>query len=609
MMSLLVILLFAILFLIAVGVILLRKLSENKKKTRGIITDAYRLRSNLSLNQKIADLYRIAFNSFNRITKKSPVLMVAEEFRDKFKLGRFIIYCADKNMLVPFMGLGVRLKSLKALAADEFKQSILSGGDRGSNSATGSAIPLGLNEYQIFSRLVNLPDDFNNPFMIYYGFDNQQVLFLGEDSERNLARNCTSPEFNRAVCTIVTDLNRISSAGKRQQRKIKDLQGGLVHANSQLNDLNQRLKSKVIDLHNFYDVSNRLFTIYDDQRLLESFAESVKSILNSNNVVILVRDEKNKNMFRQEIAIGSANSSGFQNLKLYTSSEMYKLLVSNDRALRLPIISSGLPKPDEFIDKALAGGLLVADKLMIGQDIYAIVLAGLEGERKNLNETDLEAFSTITNMASLALGYINQYTLIEKLSYTDSMTELFNYRYFYKRLNEEIFRAKRFNRMLALVIFDIDNFKTFNDTYGHQAGDDVLRNMAKFVTRSVRAIDIVSRYGGEEFCVIMPDTGFANCLIFIERLRKRVENYQFKSGHVETGYKITVSIGGAIYPNDAGSADRLIYCADMALLKAKAEGRNRSFMFNSSLLDDEKLKNNSQQLLMDMGMHEDIQNN
>ena len=160
--------------------------------------------------------------------------------------------------------------------------------------------------------------------------------------------------------------------------------------------------------------------------------------------------------------------------------------------------------------------------------------------------------------------------------------------------------------MLALVIFDIDNFKTFNDTYGHQAGDEVLKNLARLVTKSVRAIDIVSRYGGEEFCIIMPDTGFANCLIFIERLRKMIERHKFTSKLVDEGYSITVSTGGAVYPIDSQTPDRLIYCADMALLKAKSDGRNRSMMFNSLLLDDEKLVKSSQQQLTDMGIYEDL---
>jgi diguanylate cyclase (GGDEF)-like protein len=178
---------------------------------------------------------------------------------------------------------------------------------------------------------------------------------------------------------------------------------------------------------------------------------------------------------------------------------------------------------------------------------------------------------------------IHQYSTIEKLSYTDSMTGVFNYRYFYKRLSEEILRAKRYERELALVILDIDNFKLFNDNYGHQAGDEVLKQLSELITRTIRSIDVVSRYGGEEFCIIMPDTGIANCTVFIERLRFQIAEHKFESKLFERGNSISVSVGGAVFPHHAPTPDRIIYCADMALLRAKSLGRNRSVMYKPEL--------------------------
>jgi diguanylate cyclase (GGDEF)-like protein len=159
------------------------------------------------------------------------------------------------------------------------------------------------------------------------------------------------------------------------------------------------------------------------------------------------------------------------------------------------------------------------------------------------------------------------------------MTGIYNYRYFYKRLHEEVLRAKRYNRELALVILDIDNFKSFNDNYGHQAGDLVLKYLSDIVTKTIRSIDVVSRYGGEEFCIIMPDTGVGDCQIFIERLRSQIADFKFESELFRTGSKITISVGGAVYPFHAPTPDRLIYCADMALLRAKSLGRNRAVMY------------------------------
>jgi diguanylate cyclase (GGDEF)-like protein len=159
------------------------------------------------------------------------------------------------------------------------------------------------------------------------------------------------------------------------------------------------------------------------------------------------------------------------------------------------------------------------------------------------------------------------------------MTEIYNYRYFYKRLNEEVLRARRFERELALVILDIDNFKTFNDNFGHQAGDLILKQLSDLITRTIRSIDVVSRYGGEEFCIIMPDTGFGNCSVFIERLRSQIAEFQFDSALLPKGNHISISVGGAVFPQHASNPDRLIYCADMALLKAKSLGRNQAIMY------------------------------
>jgi diguanylate cyclase (GGDEF)-like protein len=207
-------------------------------------------------------------------------------------------------------------------------------------------------------------------------------------------------------------------------------------------------------------------------------------------------------------------------------------------------------------------------------------------DKSHYNDSNLDFLSIVSNIASLALENIRQYSTIEKLSYTDSMTGVFNYRYFYKRLNEETLRAKRFNRDLALVILDIDNFKLFNDNYGHQTGDFVLKRLAEIITRAIRSIDVVSRYGGEEFCIIMPDTNTANCEVFIERLRSEIAQFKLESDILKKDNVITVSVGGAVYPQHASTPDRIIYCADMALLKAKALGRDRAIMCRPEFINN-----------------------
>jgi diguanylate cyclase (GGDEF)-like protein len=205
--------------------------------------------------------------------------------------------------------------------------------------------------------------------------------------------------------------------------------------------------------------------------------------------------------------------------------------------------------------------------------------------KSGFSDEELEAAYSYCRLFNLVLENQAHFEKIEQMSYTDSMTGLYNYRYFYKRLQEEMTRAKRFDRRMALVIFDIDEFKVFNDTYGHQSGDHLLEQLGSLLAKSVRSIDVVSRYGGEEFCVIMPETSAEDCANFMDRMRVTMLNHEFRDRFTSEQHRITVSLGGAIYPNDAQRIDRLIYCADMALLQAKSSGRNKSFMFDEKLLN------------------------
>jgi diguanylate cyclase (GGDEF)-like protein len=236
-------------------------------------------------------------------------------------------------------------------------------------------------------------------------------------------------------------------------------------------------------------------------------------------------------------------------------------------------------------------GFQVGSKLSLTPNSFGVIFLGEKTDGAKYRQMDLDILSILTNTAVMAYKNIVHYKSLEELSYIDGMTELYNYRYFYKRLTEEVHRAKRFDRKLALVILDIDDFKTYNDNFGHQAGDQLLKQLGRLLSRTVRSIDVVSRYGGEEFCVIMPESNTDECLKFMERLRKSIMNFPFKS-EVESGgeefqkheHNITVSLGGAIYPQDAHTVDRLIYCADMGLLKAKNQAKNRSVMYEEQLV-------------------------
>lgn len=176
---------------------------------------------------------------------------------------------------------------------------------------------------------------------------------------------------------------------------------------------------------------------------------------------------------------------------------------------------------------------------------------------------------------------VGRYERAKELSHTDGLTGVYNHRYFKKRLAEELERAARYGRSLALLILDVDDLKIINDNYGHPAGDVLLKSLANILSDSVRSIDLISRYGGDEFCLIMSETSRNRARLSMDRIRSRIASNPLNFAGESDNQKYSVSIGGAVYPVDAESVDDLIKAADTALLQAKAEGRNCSRLFDS----------------------------
>lgn len=164
---------------------------------------------------------------------------------------------------------------------------------------------------------------------------------------------------------------------------------------------------------------------------------------------------------------------------------------------------------------------------------------------------------------------------LQRLAITDPVTLLRNHRFFQDQLKVEVARAIRHQRDLSLIMLDIDHFKDFNDQFGHPAGDRLLRAVGTRLTEAVRNLDTVSRYGGEEFAILLPDTPLERAQLVAERVRSMFANNPFLiSGEHST--LVTISLGIASCPQHAGTAAALVQVADQALYRAKGQGRNQS---------------------------------
>ncbi len=234
------------------------------------------------------------------------------------------------------------------------------------------------------------------------------------------------------------------------------------------------------------------------------------------------------------------------------------------------VVSSGDPilsifGSDEFVIVPLKArdtciGLIVADNFFT---------------KRSITKDDIRVLMTFANQAGMAIENSKLYERAVVRAHKDSLTGLWNHGYFQYFLEDKLKAAKDRVTYLSIIMIDIDNFKNYNDTWGHQKGDEILLKISNIIADSSRRVDCVCRYGGEEFATVLPDATKKDAGVIAERIRSNIEQYHFISepGHPEQ--KITVSIGVASFPDDGANKAELIRAADEALYEAKHNGKNR----------------------------------
>jgi diguanylate cyclase (GGDEF)-like protein len=186
-------------------------------------------------------------------------------------------------------------------------------------------------------------------------------------------------------------------------------------------------------------------------------------------------------------------------------------------------------------------------------------------------ETDLQSLESVTDICATAIQNAHYVERVKQLAYLDGLTGIFNRRFFELRIMEEIERARRYGTGMAVIMADIDQFKPLNDEFGHLLGDEVLRQVSSLFHQQLRKIDVVCRYGGEEFGILLTQTSAEYAVSVAEKLRKMVESWQFPG----VPRRVTISAGAAAFPDHGTTRDELVRAADTGLYTAKQAGRNR----------------------------------
>ena len=225
-----------------------------------------------------------------------------------------------------------------------------------------------------------------------------------------------------------------------------------------------------------------------------------------------------------------------------------------------------LPYPCSKIQSALAIPLLE------GKELAGMFIL-LSKKIQAFPAKQMRLFETITSQLSLILQNVKMYEETKALSLVDDLTSIYNRRFFYLAANKESERAKRYAKALSLILIDIDHFKRINDRYGHVVGDEVLQKVTHTIQKDLRTGDIFSRYGGEEFLILLPETSGEVAVKVAERIRESISNLPLICNTEEN--HITLSIGVTQLTSKRDTVQALISAADEALYQAKQKGRNR----------------------------------
>ncbi len=303
----------------------------------------------------------------------------------------------------------------------------------------------------------------------------------------------------------------------------------------------------------------------DTREIRRRAIEAATRLLDAEAGSLLLIDQKTGDLFF-EVAIGT-KSAKLKEIRLKMGQGISGWVAEHGEPVIIHDVTSdprffkGADKKTKFASKNMVCVPVRTRKKIVG------VLEAVNKKSGKFKPDDMEVLSALANQVAVAIENARLY----EEAITDSLTGLYHHKYFELRLREELEKAKRYKHPVSLLMLDIDHFKKVNDKYGHLLGDRVLEGLALALRKSIRLGDIISRYGGEEFTIILPHTNKKNAQNAGERLRVTIEKMKFD------GIRITISIGIGYFDGKKMDFDykELISYADRSLYYAKQHGRNR----------------------------------
>ncbi|HHL40088.1 MAG TPA: diguanylate cyclase [Deltaproteobacteria bacterium] len=335
---------------------------------------------------------------------------------------------------------------------------------------------------------------------------------------------------------------------------------------SGFNVMAQGIQRREERLKKHNEVAKLLMSTLNLQELLERILDIVVEVTDSQlGIIYLCENEGGEAVLSPRVRYGTA--SELKTLKIDSgypgraARDMRTFIVATPEGAEAELMELGFAKvtPRE----------VAYIPLSYQEKLLGVLVVGSSGR---YSEDEVQLFDYLASQISIALDNAIMHQQIQELSITDALTGLYNRRYLNKRLGEEWARSLRHKEPLSIFLSDVDNFKSVNDTYGHDRGDEVLKHIAATIKKCVRKEDIAARYGGEEFVIVLPDTKGEDARVFAERVAAAVKEHKFEW----MGRGVTMSIGIACLPEvKVDSYDDLVQAADQAMYRAKVTGKDR----------------------------------
>jgi len=337
-------------------------------------------------------------------------------------------------------------------------------------------------------------------------------------------------------------------------------QASMALQNARLHALERR---RALQLEAINEIARQTTVVLDLKELLSKVCSLIQKAFQVSHVSILLREEEDLVLRAHH---GTLTPSTAEIGRLSAANGLWGRALEGNKTL----IENDVRSAADYVGFYLETSSRMCIPLVsFGQTLGALVLDSARAGA--FNASDVQPLESVADICATAIQNAHYVEQVKRLAYLDGLTGIFNRRFFELRITEEIERARRFDSGMGVIMVDIDEFKRLNDEFGHLLGDEVLRQVSSIFSQQLRKIDVVCRYGGEEFAILLSQTNPQHALAVAEKLRRLIEGWQFPG----VPRPVTISAGAAAYPDHGMTRDEIVEAADAGLYAAKLAGRNR----------------------------------